>query len=142
MKIYTDASLNSKNGICGIGLYVVPDNSKPYTISYWIESNDNNFAEMQAIYTASILGHGKNCTIYTDSQCAIAYINNNVKEKPRTREQYERHQRLRLMGYKIRKLKPNLQWVKGHTKHFQTHSIGNQMADTLAKQGITKYLER
>lgn len=142
MRIFTDSSFDETKGICGIGLYIEPDNSKPFTLSHYIKSDDNNYGEMHAVYIASILGHGKDCTIYTDSQCAISYIKNQVKEKPRSKEQYERHQRLRLIGYKIRKLNPKVEWCKGHHKVFQHIAIGNQIADSLSKLGRAKFYGR
>ena len=139
MKIFTDSSLDEKKGICGIGLYVMKGASNR-TISHWIETNDNNYGELWAIYMAAILAHGKDCTIYTDSMTAICYINGNENiEKPRTQEQYIRHKRLQLLAYKIRRLEPTVLWTKGHLKYFQEIPIGNQIADNLSKQARAKY---
>lgn len=139
MKIFTDSSLDEKRGICGIGIYIVKGASNR-TISHWIETNDNNYGELWAIYQAAILGFGKDCTIYTDSMTAISYINGNENiEKIRTQKQYIRHKRMQLLAYKIRRLKPNIIWTKGHLKYFQEIPIGNQIADNLSKQGRMKY---
>lgn len=139
MKIYTDSSFDEKRNVCGIGLYI-EDGAMSYNISNFISATDNNFGEMYAIYLAAIIAHGKDCIIYTDSMTAVAHINNYVKgDKPRSPQEYERYQRLRLMGYKIRQLKPTVVWLKGHRKYFQQNCIGNQLADTLAKQGRAKY---
>ena len=91
------------------------------------------------MYQAAILMGGKEGTIYTDSMTAVQYINNQIKDKPRTREQYENHQRMRLMGYKIRKLGANVEWTKGHVANFKSKSVDNALADALAKQGRSKY---
>lgn len=137
MDIYTDCSYNDKLGIAGIGLYI-KDGVKRKTISSWMPATDNNIGEIWAIYIASILLSGKKGTIYTDSATALAYIKNEVKEKPRTREQFERHQRMRLIAYKIRRLNPNVEKVKGHDHRFQEVAISNAIADLLAKEGIAK----
>ena len=139
MKIFTDSSLDENKGICGIGIYIVKGASNR-TISHWIETNDNNYGELWAIYMAAILAHGKDCTIYTDSMTAISYINGNENiEKIRTQKQYIRHKRMQLLAYKIRRLKPKIIWTKGHLKYFQEIPIGNQIADNLSKQGRMKY---
>lgn len=139
MKIYTDASLDEKRGIAGIGIYIVKGASNR-TISHWIKTDNINFAELWAIYQASILGFGKDCVIYTDSQVALTYINGNENiEKIRTREQYIRYKQMQLLAYKIRRLKPHVEWTKGHRKYFQENAIGNQIADNLSKQARAKY---
>ena len=139
MKIFTDSSLDEKRGICGIGIYIIKGASNR-TISHWIECNDNNYGELWAVYQASILGHGRDCIIYTDSLTALTYINGNENiEKIRTQEQYIRHKRMQLLAYKIRRLKPHVEWTKGHLKYFQENAIGNQIADNLSKQARAKY---
>ena len=139
MDIFTDCSYNSKLGIAGIGIYI-KDGVKQRAVSNWIPAPDNNYGEIFGIYIAGILMGGKDGTIYTDSQTAMAYINDAVKEKPRNKEQYERHQRMRLIGYKIRKLGVKVAWVKGHQHNLQKMAVDNSLADNFAKQGISKYL--
>lgn len=139
MKIFTDASLDEKRGIAGIGIYIVKGASNR-TISHWIETDNINYAELWAIYQASILGFGKDCTIYTDSVVAMQYINGEeAKDKQRTKEQYIRHKQMQLLAYKVRRLHPNIIWTKGHRKYFQENAIGNQIADNLSKQGRVKF---
>lgn len=139
MKIFTDASLDEKRKIAGVGVYILKGASNR-TISHWIETDNINFAELWAIYQASILGFGKDCTIYTDSQVALTYINGNENvEKIRTKEQYIRHKQMQLLAHKIRRLKPRVEWTKGHLKYFQENSIGNQIADNLSRQARAKY---
>lgn len=137
LRIFTDSSFDEVQQVCGLGIYI-EDGVMNQTISTFIHTDNNNYGEMYAIYIASILGHGKDATIYTDSQLAVAYINNQVKEKPRSPQAYERHQRLRLLGYKIRQLKPNVVWIKGHKKTLDKLQVGNQLADILARQGRSK----
>lgn len=138
MEIYTDASFDEKRGIAGIGL-LIRKGAKQTNISNWIPAPDNNYAELWAIYIASILMSGRDGVIYTDSQTALSYIKNEIKEKPRTREQYERHQRMRLLAYKVRKLNPKVEKVKGHESKYQEKPLSNNMADLLAKFGRSKY---
>lgn len=138
MEIFCDCSYDSKNKIAGIGL-LIKDGVKQKTISNWIQAPDNNFGEIWAVYQAAILMGGREGTIYTDSQTALLYVQDKVKDKPRTREQYENHQRMRLMGYKIRRLGANVEWVKAHAHNFKQKSVDNALADCLAKQGRSKY---
>lgn len=140
MDIFTDCSYDAKRKIAGIGI-LIKDGVKQKTISNWIPAPDNNFGEIWAVYLAAILMGGKEGTIYTDSMTAIAYVNDIVKDKPRTREQYENHQRMRLMGYKIRKLGVNVEWVRSHDKQLKYESLSNNIADLLAKMGVNKYLQ-
>ena len=138
MEIFCDCSFDSKNKIAGIGL-LIKDGVKQKTISNWIQAPDNNFGEIWAVYQAAILMGGRDGVIYTDSQTTLAYVQDRIKDKPRTREQYENHQRMRLMGYKIRKLKANVEWTKGHVGNFKQKSVDNALADCLAKQGRSKF---
>ena len=141
-KIYTDSSLDEKRGIAGIGIYIVRD-AQNETISNWIKTDDNNYAELWAIYQASILGHGKNCIICTDSQSAIQYIKGDENpERPRTQEQYIRYKHMQFLACKIRKLNPRIEWTKGHLKYYQENAIGNSIADSLSKQGRAKYYKQ
>lgn len=137
MRIYTDCSYDPYKHVCGLGLYI-EDGVVTRTISTHITADNNNYGELFAIYLAAILSHGKNCTIYTDSQIAMSFVKGDVKCNADTVDSYERFQRLRLLGYKIRQLKPVLAWVRGHQRDLNNHSIGNQLADLLAKQGRLK----
>ena len=136
MKIYCDASFNEKSQTAGIGLYIV-DGVKRKVISNWIKCRTVNEAELFAIYIAGILGGGR-AKIYTDSQTAIYYINGEIKDKPRTREQYINHKYCEFHAKRIRKLGIVPEKVKGHQQTFK--GVGNRMADLLAKEGIGKFL--
>ena len=140
MRIFTDASFNDKHKVAGWGI-VIKDGTKERTYSNWLPVNNINLAEIFAIHTACVLSGGKNCTIYTDSQTALAYINGNVRDdKPRTREQWLNHKKMMFWAYKIRKFNANVQWTKGHKRTFQMDAIDNNMADLKAKSGLSKYL--
>lgn len=141
MDIFVDSSFDEKQGIAGIGLYI-KNGVKERCISNWMHTDNNNYSEMFGVYLACILMNGKEGTIYTDSYTAIAYINDQIRDKPRTREQYFRHQRMRLLAYKIRKLGCNIQKTKAHEHTYQKNAMGNNIADLLAKNGRTKFYER
>jgi ribonuclease HI len=144
MDIFTDSSYDQKRKIAGLGIYI-KQGVKQKAISNWIPAENNNYAEMMCVYLACILMNGKQGKIHTDSQVAISYINRDVKDKPRTREQYIRHKQLELLAYKIRAVLPEgveIVKTKAHTHHFQTEAMGNELSDILAKQGRTKFYGR
>ena len=139
MKCYVDSSFDFKKNVAGIGI-VIDTGEKQRVISHWIPCNSNNYGELWAIYMASILTHGKQGIIYTDSECALAYIENRINnERPRTHAQYVEHQKMRVLAYKIRRLNPTVQKVKAHTKQMKFLAIGNAIADLLANQARCKY---
>lgn len=138
MKCYVDSSFDIKKGVAGIGI-VIENGEKQRIISNWIPCNSNNYGELFAIYIASILTSGQ-ATIYTDSECALAYLENRINhDRPRTQAQYIEHQKMRLLSYKVRKLNPTVKKVKAHTKQIKFLEIGNALSDLLAKQGRCKY---
>lgn len=138
MKIYTDASFDQKEGIAGIGI-LIKDGLKERVHSTWTKANNINEAELFAIYIAGILSEGRG-TIYTDSQSAISYINNEVKEKPRTKEQYLNYMQCKFWASKINKLgNISIEKIKAHEHKFQIHSLGNRRADLLAQEGRSKF---
>ena len=140
MKAYCDSSFDEKKGIAGIGI-VIENGTKRRLISNWIKARSNNEAELYAIYLAGILTEN-NGIIYTDSQTAIEYITHDIKEKPRTKEQYLRHKHCEYWALKIRKQNVQIEKIKAHQKVFQTHSLGNRFADLAANEGRAKFYER
>ena len=140
MKAFCDSSFDEKKGVAGIGI-VVCDGQKRKVYSNWIVASSNNEAELFAIHLASILTEGKGI-IYSDNQTAISYINNEIKDKPRTREQYIRHKMCEYWAYQIRRRGITVEKIKAHTSYFQTHLIGNRFADLAANEGRAKFYER
>ena len=140
MKAFCDSSFDEKKGVAGIGI-VVCDGQKRKVYSNWIVASSNNEAELFAIHLASILTEGKGI-IYSDSQTAISYINNEIKDKPRTREQYIRHKMCEYWAYQIRQRGITVEKIKAHTSYFQTHLIGNRFPDLAANEGRAKFYER
>ena len=112
MKAYCDSSYDDKRKIAGVGV-VIEDGSKRRVVSNWIKAQSNNEAELFAIHLASILTEGKG-EIYTDSQTAIGYIKGEIKDKPRTKEQYIRHKHCEFWAYQIRNRNINVTKIKAH----------------------------
>lgn len=145
MKAYCDSSYDEKKRTAGIGI-VIQDGNKRRTYSNWFPARSNNEGELFAIYISAILMNGRG-TIYTDSQTALMYLNGEIKEdKMRSREQWLTHKQCKFWAYKIRLLLKGgggkAEKIKAHTHHFQTHSIGNRLADLMAKEGRSKFYER
>ena len=140
IKAYCDSSFDDKRGVAGIGV-VVEDGLKRRVYSTYTKAHSNNEGELFAIHLASILTEGKG-VIYTDSQTAISYINGEIKDKPRTKEQFIRHKHCEFLAYQIRKRGVVVEKIKAHQRVYQTHSIGNRLADLLANEGRAKFYER
>lgn len=140
MKIYTDASFDDRNKIAGIGICIV-DGYKQKNYSVYTKARTINEAELFAIHLGSILSEGKG-VIYTDSQTAVSYINNQIKDKPRTQDQWLNHKYCQYWAYQIRRRKISVEKIKGHKNYFQTHQLGNNMADLLSRAGRAKFYEK
>ena len=140
MKAYCDSSFSEKDGVAGIGVTVI-DGEKRRVYSNWIRARTNNEAELFAIHLASIVA-GADAEIYSDSQTAISYIECSIKDKPRTREQYINHKHCEFWAAQIRRRGVKAIKIKAHEKKFETHSIGNRLADLLAQEGRAKYYSR
>lgn len=141
IKAFVDASFDADKKVCGIGIYI-QDGVKQRTVSNWMHADSINFGEMWAIYTACILLHGRNAIVYTDSQTALQYLTQGVKDKPRTREQYIRHRQMQVLAYKIKKLGVAVDKVKAHQKTCSIVATANGTADILAKMGRAKFYEK
>lgn len=140
IKAYCDSSFDEKLGIAGVGI-IIDDGNKRRLVSNWISARSNNEAELFAIYLASILTEGQG-VIYTDSQTAISYIEADIKDKPRNKEQFIRHKYCEYWAFQLRRRGVHPQKIKAHQRVFQTHSMGNRFADLAANEGRAKYYER
>lgn len=141
IKAFVDASFDADKKVCGIGIFI-QDGVKQRTVSNWMHADSINFGEMWAIYTACILLHGRDATVYTDSQTALQYLTQGVKDKPRTREQYIRHRQMQVLAHKIKKLGVAVDKVKAHQKTCSRVATANGTADMLAKMGRAKFYEK
>lgn len=145
MKAYCDSSYDEKRRMAGIGI-VIQDGNKRRTYSNWVPARSNNEGELFAIYVSAILMNGRG-TIYTDSQTALFYLEGKIKDdKERCREQWLNHKKCKFLAYRIHLVMKDtggkVEKIKAHTHHFQTHSIGNRLADLMAKEGRSKFYER
>lgn len=140
-QIWCDASYDAKRGVAGFGIIIKDKGVKTRTISNWIPASSINYAELFAVYQAAILAGGDG-VIYTDSQTALTYLYGSIKDKPRTREQYIRHQNMRVLAYKIRRLEVRVEKVKAHQKIYHEGALCNNMADLMAKYGLSKFYDR
>lgn len=144
MIIYTDSSFNDKHKVAGIGCVIICGQQRRI-FSKWIKTENNNIGELYAIYYALelIREYPGPHTLYTDSQNAIAYISDNVKDRPLTPKQQKNRLECRKWAYRINQIAPQdlkIEKVKAHTGHYQFKAINNAMADLLAKEGIVKFL--
>lgn len=137
---YTDANID-KNGIAGIGIVII-ENDKRKEYALFTKCRTINAAEIFAIHLAGILTHGQ-ALVYTDSQTALSYIKGEIKDKPRTREQYLNHLECKYWAYQIKR-NPGVvvEKVKAHTNRRNEHAGNNKLADTLAMLGYLKNRER
>lgn len=138
IEIFCDSSFDNKRHVAGWGV-VVKNGEKQRTYSGWLPVDNNNIGEIFAIHTACVLLGGEKGTIYTDSQTAMMYINNQVRDKPRTQSQYINHMTMKFWAYKIRKFGLEIKKVQAHQKNFNLINLNNNMADLCAKTGLSKY---
>ena len=117
IKAYCDSSFDEKLGVAGIGI-VIEKGCKRKLVSNWISAKSNNEAELFAIYLASILTEGQGI-IYTDSQTAISYIEADIKDKPRNKEQFIRHKYCEYWACQIRRRGVHPQKIKAHQQVFR-----------------------
>ena len=148
MNIYTDGSslYNGKpNCVSGYGIHfyqnVFPDVSQKVIGS----KHSNNIAELTAIIKAIeiVKKITEPITIYTDSKysilCATTFgkrlSKNNWKDGTKIIPNLELVKGL----YESISVKPNieLKYIEAHTEKQDIHSIGNEIADKLAKQAIS-----
>lgn len=137
MKAYCDASFNERLNMAGIGI-LIQDGQHERNYYLFTKAPSNNWAELFAIKMAGILTHNQ-AEIYTDSQTAIQYINRQISDKERSKKQYIIHKQCELLAYEIRAQNLYIEKIKAHTHNFQLHSMGNRMADLLARRGLARY---
>lgn len=135
MQIWVDGAFNCKTKDAGLGILIremIPNGSKETRLHIKTKAEDNNQAELLAIYHA--LQHIKGCKpkepvfIITDSQIAIDSINNPENKKLKYREIAER---IRAMLY-CEKWK--IYHKKAHTGRKDRYSIYQNLTDKLAKK--------
>lgn len=134
MQIWVDASFNYKNKEAGLGILIrqlIKDGVKETRINLKTKAEDNNQAELLAIYNAlqHIKGSPKNEPIFiiTDSKIAIDSILHPETKKDKYREIAER---IRSMLYCD---KWKIYHKKAHTGNKDRYSIRQAITDRLAK---------
>ena len=138
IEIFCDSSFDNKRKVAGWGVFI-KDGEKQRMYSGWLPVDNNNLGEIFAIHTACVLLGGRQGIIYTDSQTSMMYINNQVREKPRTQAQYINHMTMKYWAYKIRKFGLEIKKVQAHQKNFNLINLNNNMADLCAKTGLSRY---
>lgn len=140
IKAYADSSFDEKRQVAGIGV-LIEEGEKRRVYSTFIRARTNNEGELFAVHLAGILTEGRG-VIYTDSQTALSYISGQIKDKPRTREQYINHKHCEYWACQIRRRGLQVEKIKSHQNRYQSHALGNSLADLLAKRGRAKFYER
>lgn len=135
MQIWTDASFNPKTKDAGLGIIIrqlVKDGIKEARINLRTKAEDNNQAELLAIYHAlqNIQGTPKEEPIFivTDSQIAIDSILHPETKKDKYREVAER---IRAMLYCERW---KIYHKTAHTGRQDRYSIRQAITDKMAKR--------
>jgi ribonuclease HI len=126
LRCYTDGSLMGNAG-SGVAIFRQMDQNPIYTNSRYVGMATVFQAEVHAIQMAcnqASTYQDTRVTIFSDSQAAIYAINNSCL---RSRTVLNAVKALQALGQ--RKL-VHLQWIKAHN-----NSVGNDLADTMAKQG-------
>lgn len=136
MQIWTDASFSPWTKEAGLGILIrqlVPNGIKETRLSLKTKAEDNNQAELLAIYYAlqHIKGSPKNEPIFiiTDSQIAIDCINTPENKCDKFRTIAER---IRGMLYCE---KWRIYHKKAHTRNKDRYSVRQAITDRLANQG-------
>ena len=150
IKVFTDGSCSNngqENAKAGIGIYFSDDDIR--NVSERIEGEQtNNNAELNAIVRVfdvckNIIEKNKNITIYTDSKYSIScfmewsnqWVDNDWKNK---NGDVIKNKQVIIDGYNLFKKYKNvkLEYVKAHTNNMDELSVGNRMADKLAKESL------
>lgn len=144
--IYVDSSYDQKRHIAGIGIVIQENGVTKKPISLWIKVPDNNWGELFGIYQAAILSGGAEATVISDSKIALEYVNGEREFRTKegwSLEKYIRHNKMRVLGYKVRKVNKNVkfEWIKAHTNKLEIKSMMNKLADMYANLGRSKYYE-
>lgn len=150
IKVFTDGACSNngqENAKAGIGIYFADNDIR--NVSERIDGEQtNNNAELNAIVRVfdvckNIIDKNKNITIYTDSKYSIScfmewsnqWVDNDWKNK---NGDVIQNKQVIIDGYNLFKKYKNvkLEYVKAHTNNMDELSVGNRMADKLAKESL------
>ena len=153
--IFTDGSYVKKGGkeYCGYGIYFKNNEYKPISRPFKHQPITNNRAELYAILKALIICNIinenskknnkpliKEVNIYSDSRYCVKTFNDWLPKWKKTKKEYlnadiinQIDECLQNCNFKI-----NFIHIFAHTNNKDENSIGNSIADTLAKKGAFK----
>jgi ribonuclease HI len=148
VSVYTDGSLIKKKNIvnCGYGIYFPNNELKNISKKFMIEPITNNRAELYAIYVAikkcynynNKVSPLKNLNIYSDSEYSVKTINvwynTWIDKNKKIYLNKDIIDKIMILKSKC-PFEINIIHIKSHTGLNDVHSINNDMADKLAKQG-------
>jgi len=153
IEIYTDGSCfnnGRKNNYGGIGIYIPKLDIK---FSKKIPNATNNISELKAILKATKFTYSKkfpntNFVLYTDSQYSINCCtkwhkkwrwNGREKKYYKYKNRAVKNSQLIRRIVKILTKKNNIQlkFIRAHTNNSDSHSMGNSIADLLAKKALS-----
>lgn len=135
MRIYTDASTRTAQGISGLGFVATDARDKElFRKATVVHESDNNTAELRAICfaLASIKDRKQHVTLFTDSTYAINAIRNN-KYRP------SEEKLLKTIYIHLNRLNCSLFWLKGHCQDGTVLSHYNKIADKISKNVRKQY---
>lgn len=151
--VYTDGACSNNgydNAVCGIGVYFSERNKTKYEniekVILDIDKSTNNIAELIAILEAlkSIKNNYKNekIKLYTDSHYCLKTLKKWYKEwikdgSLNTRKNIDIIKNIYDNYYT--QMNIELFYIKGHSKQKDEHSIGNDIADKLARESTYNY---
>jgi ribonuclease HI len=150
ISIYTDGSYKKKGRdvLCGYGIYFPNREYKNISRPFTHSPITNNRAELYAILKSIIIGNiihktkqVNSITIHTDSEYAVKTIN--IWYKKWIAEGRDDYMNKDIIDdiMENKRLSPfitNLVHVRSHTGKNDAHSINNDKADKLAKQGAER----
>lgn len=143
MEIFCDSSFSEQKKRAGIGI-LIKKGERQENISTSIPCDNNNIAELYAIYISSILAGGEKCVIHSDSQVALDFIHNLVKNKTRrdfdSQQKWINYNQMKVLAYKARMVSPNITFakVKAHRKENKQEFVANNIADLMSKLGNSR----
>lgn len=150
--IYTDGSyIKNKNYVkCGYGIYFPNNEYKSVGRKFTHEPITNNRAELYAILKAIIFSNKinerrkekkeikiKEITIYTDSEYSMKSLTIWYKNWIKSGKDYKNKDIIDLIisAIKNAEFKIKIKHVRAHTGNKDEHSMANDIADKLAKNG-------
>ena len=153
INVYTDGSLIRKGNLvlCGYGIFFSAGEHKSLSKEYTHEPITNNRAELYAIlktiHICVKLNDNNNNTlrvlnIYSDSEYSIKTFNIWLSNWKKTNKEYLNKDIIDSIDYYIENVlfKINFIHVRAHTGKKDVHSINNNIADKLARDGALKLL--